>query len=97
MEHCIMPDNPPWWRNYEAVKNHRDHYHRHEIFFGPNRQHSIEDGLVVFLRPNQHNMGPGCIHRNRDYDLIVKRAGQTEYEKTHSHEEFMQRYGKNYL
>ena len=72
MEICIMPDNPPYWRNYEAVKNHRERYHRHEVFGAYNRQKSIEDGLVIFLRPEQHNMGgKKDIHHNKDYDLIV--------------------------
>ena len=46
-EFCIMPDNPPYWRN-----RREDGLHRHEVFFGTaNRQKSIRDGLVIFLTP----------------------------------------------
>lgn len=98
MEKCIMPDNPPFWRNAKAVEGRRENYHRHEIFYGnANRKLSIEDGLVVFLKPEQHNMSNQGIHFNKRYDLMVKQAGQKEYEKTHSREEFVRRYGKNYI
>ena len=99
METCIMPDNPPYWRNYEAVKNHRERYHRHEVFGAYNRQHSIEDGLVIFLRPEQHNMGgKKDIHHNKDYDLMAKQCAQRVYEAVKgSRIDFMRRYGRNYL
>ena len=31
-ERCIIPDNPPYWRDYNAVKDCREMYHRHEDF-----------------------------------------------------------------
>lgn len=97
-EKCIMPDNPPWWRNLEAVKTHRDNYHRHECFGGYNRQKSIEDGLVIFLRPEQHNMGNEGIHFNKEYSLYAKREAQRAYEaQIGSRKSFIERYGKSYL
>lgn len=93
-----MPDNPPWWRNYEAVKRCRNNYHRHEIFGGYNRQKSIDDGLVIYLRPEQHNMDNGGIHFNPEYRKTAQQAGQKAYEALgHTRQEFIQRYGKNYL
>ena len=57
-EFCIMPDNPPYWRN-----RREDGLHRHEVFFGTaNRQKSIRDGLVIFLTPELHNMSNKGIH-----------------------------------
>lgn len=99
VEHCIMPDNPPLWRNYEAVRDCREYYHRHEVFPGYNRQHSKEDGLVVYLLPQQHNMGGmnEGVHKNAEYSRILKEAGQRAYEQTHSRSEFVARYGRNYL
>ena len=104
VEKCIMPDNPPWWRNYEAVKTQRERYHRHEVFYGPNRKHSIEDGLVIFLTPNQHNMGNEGIHFNAEYDLYAKREAQRTWEQTYRSDRtestrtaFIARYGKSYL
>ena len=93
-EFCIMPDNPPYWRNFRF-----DGSHRHEIFGGYNRQRSIRDGLVIFLTPEQHNMSNGGIHFNKDYALKAKQAGQKawmdHYHKTTS--DFIREYGRNYI
>ena len=97
-ERCIMPDNPPYWRSLEAVKNERERYHRHEVFYGMNRQHSIEDGMVIYLRPEQHNMSNRGIHSNKDYDLYAKQKAQEVWEtQIGTREEFRARYGKSYL
>ena len=68
------------------------------MFGGYNRQKSIEDGLVIFLRPEQHNMSRMGIHFNKDYDLYAKREAQTVYEALKgTRNDFIARYGKNYL
>lgn len=95
IEICIMPDNPPFWRNYRFPGSHR-----HEIFYGTaNRKKSIEDGLVIFLTPTMHNMSSQGIHFNRNFDLYAKREGErawlTYYHK--SIDDFIKEYGKNYL
>lgn len=94
-EFCIMPDNPPFWRNHREFG-----LHRHEVFYGTaNRQRSIRDGLVIFLPPELHNMSPKGIHFNREFDIMAKRAAERawldHYGKTA--EEFIQEYGKNFL
>lgn len=94
-EFCIMPDNPPLWRNFRFPGSHR-----HEVFFGTaNRKESIEDGLVIFLSPELHNMSDKGIHFNRNFDIWAKRAAERAwidyYGKTVS--EFINRYGKNFL
>lgn len=94
-EFCIMPDNPPMWRNerYSGLV-------RHEIFFGiRNRKKSIEDGLVVFLRPEMHNMSKQGVHFNKDFDLLLKQIGETQWLNYNGKtiDEFIERYGKNYL
>ena len=94
METCIMPDNPPYWRNYEAVKNHRDYYHKHHCFPGANRRLSDEDGLVIFLTPLQHER----IHKDIEYRRMTQQAAQRVYEAVQgSSIDFMNRYGRNYL
>ena len=95
VEYCIMPDNPPKWRNkryYGTV--------RHEAFFGVrNRQKSIEDGLVIFLTPDMHNMSKKGIHFNIKFDKEVKMLAEfvwlTTYNKTIN--DFIKRYGRNYI
>lgn len=94
-EFCIMPDSPPYWRNYRFSGSHR-----HEVFFGTaNRKKSIEDGLVIYLTPEMHNMSDKGIHFNRNLDIWAKKVAECVwmdyYGKTA--EEFIQRYGKSWL
>lgn len=94
-EFCIMNDNPPRWRNRREVG-----LVRHEIFFGrKNRQKSIEDGLVVFLTPQLHNMSDYGVHFNTTFDKELKKIGQQRWQEYYkkSEEDFIKRYGKNYL
>lgn len=94
-EYCIMPDNPPMWRNerYKGLV-------RHEVYYGiRNRKKSIKDGLVVFLTPELHNMSSAGVHFNKRFDNELKKIGQavwmSYYHKTE--EEFRKRYGRSYL
>ena len=93
-EFCIMDDNPPFWNNFRFPGAHR-----HEVFFGANRQHSIQDGLVIYLTPEMHNMSNNGIHFDKNFDLYAKKRAQRiwmdYYDKTI--EDFSKRYGKNYL
>lgn len=90
-----MPDNPPYWRNKRV-----EGLHRHEAMFGiRNRQKSIDDGIVVFLTPEMHNMSKKGVHFNRGFDLMIKKEAEKRwcqyYGKTI--EEWIERYGRNYL
>lgn len=94
-EYCIMPDNPPMWRNkrYNGLV-------RHEVFFGiRNRKKSINDGLVVFLTPQMHNMSKEGVHFNKRFDNELKQIAQATwmsyYHKTEK--DFIKKYGRNYL
>ena len=94
-EFCIMPDNPPKWRNkrYSGTV-------RHEVFFGVrNRKKSIEDGLVVFLIPELHNMSKKGVHFNKEFDKELKQTGQAIWQSYYNkqEEDFRKRYGENYL
>lgn len=94
-EYCIMPDNPPWWRNLDAVRGNRGKYHKHHVLYGfANRRLSDEDGLVIFLTPEQHEM----IHRNHEYNMYARKEAQRTWESVNgSRTDFIERYGKNYL
>lgn len=95
-EFCIMPDNPPYWRNFRFYGSER-----HEVFEGRtgNRKKSIEDGLVIFLTPEQHRIGKKAIHKNYEYWKEIKKLAEEQwckyYKKTK--EDFRKRYGRNYL
>lgn len=71
--------------------------HKHHIFGGAgNRKLSEKYGLWVWLRADKHT-GPQGVHENRALDLELKRAGQEAFERTHSREEFMRIFGRNWL
>lgn len=95
-EFCIMEDNPPYYRNFRFYGSER-----HEVFEGRtgNRKKSIEDGLVIFMTPENHRTGKEAIHKNYDNWLIVKKIAEKRwceyYNKTP--EDFRKRYHRNYL
>lgn len=53
-------------------------------------------GLTVWLCA-EHHRGSVSPHQNRDIDLRLKRLAQTEYEKKHTREEWLEKVGRNYL
>lgn len=71
----------------------------HEIFFGSaNRKKSIEDGMVVNLCGEHHNLGTDGVHFNKELDLKLKRTAQQKWEQTYgSRDDFIKRYGRSYL
>lgn len=94
-EFCIMNDNPPIWYNKRFNGSHR-----HEIFYGVrNRKKSIEDGLVVFLRPELHNASSLGVHFNRELDLELKKEAEKRWLEYYNKdiEDFIEKYGRNYL
>lgn len=73
--------------------------HMHHIFGGPLRNISTKNGFLVPLCYRHHN-DPSCheaVHFNADIANWLKSEAQREFEKTHSHEEFMKIIGRNYL
>lgn len=70
---------------------------RHHIFGGANRNNSEKYGLVVYLCHWCHNEPPMGVHHNINTNILLKKHGQKAFEATHSHEEFMRIFGKNYL
>ena len=60
------------------------------------RKKADEDGLWVYLNANIHNY----IHRTAEGKELLhdlQKLAQTEYEKDHTREQFIKRYGKSYL
>lgn len=57
------------------------------------RKKADKDGLVVQLCRDCHDL----VHRNKTVRFQLKAKAQKEYESTHTHEEWMKRYHKNYL
>lgn len=94
-EFCIMPINTRYSTTRFAGSE------RHEVFFGSkNRAKSIEDGLVVFLTPDDHRGTNGVHGKNgHTFDLYLKKIAEKRwcefYGKTK--EQFIKRYGKSYI
>ena len=86
---CKMLDNEEhkYWSYVE----------KHHVFNGPDRKHSEEDGLTVYLCVGHHRAGKAAVHLNRESDLVLKRYAQEIYERDHTREEFRSRYRKSYL
>lgn len=93
-EFCIMKNNYPMWTNYRFTNSHK-----HHIFGGAYRKKADEDGLVIFLTPQMHNMSNQGIHFNKWFDTYAKKEGQRRYMEYYgkTKEDFIKRYGHNYL
>ncbi len=74
--------------------------HKHHIYHGTgNRQVSEDNGFWVWLQGDWHNQADYGVHGKDGHDINfkLKEICQSEYEKTHSREEFIKLIGRNYL
>lgn len=70
----------------------------HHVFPGTaNRAKSEEHGLKVWLCATHHRTGEGAVHRDNSIMIYLKCKAQQRFEETHTREEFMQEFGRNYL
>lgn len=74
---------------------------RHEVFFGKNRQLSIKYGLVIFIRPEDHNGETHGIHckSGHEFDEYIKAYAQRQAMKYYnwSISDFIEIFGKSYI
>lgn len=82
-----------------SKNGHCDRLEKHHIFGAYNRRKSEEDGIFVFLCGDScHRNGKHAAHRDKQVMDGLHRIGQEAWERHYgSREEFMKRYGKNYL
>lgn len=71
--------------------------HEHHVFGGPNRKHSEEYGLKVYLCPQCHLYGRHAAHKNKNTALLLHMHGQRAFEREHTREEFVEIFGRRYL
>ena len=73
--------------------------HRHHVYQGTaNRKKSEKDGCWVWLCPAHHNMSNSGVHNDKVLDRKLKAICQIEWEKVYgSREDFIRRFGRNYL
>lgn len=63
-----------------------------------NRRLSEKDGLKVWLCNYHHTGSNEAVHNNPDADLFLKKMAQEYYERNiGTRQQFIQRYGRNYL
>lgn len=93
---CIMPKST----KYSTTRT-KKYNERHEVYFSrAYRTKSIKDGLIVFLTEEDHRGTYGVHGKNGNkINRYLKRTAQkawiSYYKKTK--EDFIQRYGQNYL
>ena len=93
MKKSIMPKDDLW------STEHFEGSHKHHVFGGANRNLSEKDGLYFYLKPEMHNMSDKGIHFNKDFMDYAHKVGQLAWQEYYNKtkEDFIQRYGKNYL
>lgn len=70
----------------------------HHIFFGSaNRKISEKYGLKVYLCLWHHTEGKEAVHKNTEYDTLIKQTAQKAFIKKYSAELFTEKFKKNYL
>lgn len=82
---------------HDDFMQHKD-LNEHHVFGGiANRRLSEEYGLKVYLCVGHHMTGPEAVHRCPEIMDFLHQKGQQAFEQTHTREEFMEIFGKNYL
>lgn len=73
--------------------------HRHHMVFGTaNRKKSEQYGLWVYVCSEKHHEhGPESPHENREVRELLCRIAQEAFEETHTRDEWMREFGKNWL
>lgn len=84
---CSLEGN---YQEYEVLQEHH-------IFGGPNRDLSEAYGLKVRLCLLHHMFSDVSAHGNRETADQLHQLGQEAFEQTHTREEFMKLFGRNYL
>lgn len=70
----------------------------HHVYFGTaNRRLSDKWGMVAWLCPFCHTLGPRAVHRCRETDLMLKQRYQEIFEQRYPEESFVKIFGRNYL
>ena len=67
--------------------------HRHHCLHGIRRKAADKYDLTVYLCPECHQK----LHDKGIGDLTLEKLAQAHFEADHSHEEYMEIFGKNYL
>ena len=76
---------------------HIGYTEEHHIFGKSNRKRSEHYGLKVYLCPQCHRAGKNAVHKDPNTARKLHQDGQAAFERTHSRQQFIREFGKNYL
>lgn len=79
------------------VTRSTNNLHKHHIYGGARRKLSELYGCFVWLRADWHNLSDYGVHFNKSLDTKLKRICQEKFEESHTRDEFMRIFGRNYL
>ena len=94
---CFLCARLDRWPKYHS------HLEAHHIYYGCNHSQSDKYGFLINLCEHHHrgdSLGDkDAVHSEdkNDYADYIKRWAQQEYEKTHSHSEFMRIFGRSWI
>ena len=73
--------------------------HKHHVFSGAFRNKAEKYGLWVYLCADCHVVGKEAVHSAKGipYSNYLRKIAQERFEMTHSHEEFMKEFKRNWL
>ena len=78
--------------------DHEQFTHCHHVVFGTaERKLSERHGLKIYLCPDHHEFSEEAVHRNKDINLMLRKAAEIVFITKNSYEEWMKIFGKNYL
>lgn len=70
----------------------------HHCFEGTGKKRQSEKfGLKIYLCGKHHNASNEGVHFNKELENRIKQYAQREFEKTHTREEFIRIFKRNYL
>lgn len=86
------------------ISGRTDMLEKHHIFGAANRNKSEQYGLWVYLNHFYHNEPPcaengflGSAHFTKEIREFLRKTAQTEFEKTHTREDFRRIFGKSWI
>lgn len=76
----------------------RSGLHEHHAIPGTSgRRLSERYGLKVYLCLEHHTAGPDAVHSNIRLQRLLQADAQMAFERRHSHEEWMEIFGRNFI
>ena len=80
--------------DYNAREDLQEH---HAMPGTANRRLSERYGLKVYLCIGHHLVGPDAVHNNIRLRRLLQANAQMAFERKHSHEEWMEAFGRNFI